>query len=227
MDIVVLGQVAQGVSAADLRVGMEMQLEVDTLYRDDDHEYLVYVWAPAAPASPGAVRVSAERDVAILGVGMHPWGKWGRDFTEYGMVAARAALDDAGLAWRDIQYVAGADTIRNGYPGFIAGATFAQKLGLDRRARVVELRRVRLGRAGAPPGACADPRRVLRRRVGDRRRHHAEGILRAGRRRAQERPRLAALPPAWGQPTRCTSRSTHDAGWTSTARPPTTSRASR
>ena len=68
--------------------------------------------------------MSAERDVAILGVGMHPWGKWGRDFTEYGMVAARAALDDAGLAWRDIQYVAGADTIRNGYPGFISGATF-------------------------------------------------------------------------------------------------------
>ena len=72
---------------------------------------------------------NGERDVAILGVGMHPWGKWGRDFTEYGMVAARAALDDAGLAWRDVQYVAGGDTIRNGYPGFIAGATFAQKLG--------------------------------------------------------------------------------------------------
>jgi acetyl-CoA acetyltransferase len=73
--------------------------------------------------------VSAERDVVVLGVGMHPWGKWGRDFTEYGMVAARAALADAGLAWRDVQYVAGADTIRNGYPGFIAGATFAQQLG--------------------------------------------------------------------------------------------------
>ena len=72
---------------------------------------------------------TGDRDVAILGVGMHPWGKWGHDFTEYGMVAARGALDDAGVSWRDVQYVAGADTIRNGYPGFIAGATFAQKLG--------------------------------------------------------------------------------------------------
>ena len=65
----------------------------------------------------------------ILGAGMHPWGKWGRDFTEYGVVAARAALAEAGVDWRQIQLVAGADTIRNGYPGFIAGSTFAQKLG--------------------------------------------------------------------------------------------------
>ena len=49
--IVVLGQVARGVSAAELSVGMEMQLEIDTLYTDDDHEYLVYVWAPATPGS--------------------------------------------------------------------------------------------------------------------------------------------------------------------------------
>ena len=73
--------------------------------------------------------MSVDRDLVVLGVGMHPWGKWGHDFTEYGMIAARAALADAGLAWKDVQYVAGADTIRNGYPGFIAGATFAQKLG--------------------------------------------------------------------------------------------------
>ena len=71
----------------------------------------------------------SDRDLVVLGVGMHPWGKWGRDFTEYGMVAARAALKDAGIEWKDVQYVAGADTIRNGYPGFIAGATFAQKMG--------------------------------------------------------------------------------------------------
>ncbi len=49
--IVVLGQVAKGVRASELRVGMEMQLELDTLYRDDDHEYVVYVWAPAAPGT--------------------------------------------------------------------------------------------------------------------------------------------------------------------------------
>ncbi|TMQ93057.1 lipid-transfer protein [Actinomadura soli] len=69
------------------------------------------------------------RDVAVLGAGMHPWGKWGRGFVEYGLAAARAALADAGIAWPDVQYVAGAGTIRNGYPGFIAGATFAQALG--------------------------------------------------------------------------------------------------
>ncbi|MFE9104816.1 lipid-transfer protein [Actinomadura geliboluensis] len=60
---------------------------------------------------------------------MHPWGKWGRNFVEYGLAAAREALADAGLSWTDVEYVSGADTIRNGYPGFIAGATFAQALG--------------------------------------------------------------------------------------------------
>ncbi|GAA0435152.1 lipid-transfer protein [Acrocarpospora corrugata] len=67
--------------------------------------------------------------VVVLGVGLHPWGKWGKPFQEYGVAAARAALADAGLHWTDIQYVVGADTIRNGYPGFVAGATFAQALG--------------------------------------------------------------------------------------------------
>lgn len=68
-------------------------------------------------------------DVAVLGAGMHPWGKWGRSFTEYGVVAARAALADAGLEWPAVQLVVGADTVRGGYPGYVAGATFAQALG--------------------------------------------------------------------------------------------------
>ncbi len=68
-------------------------------------------------------------DIAILGVGMHPWGKWGKNFVEYGVVAARAALKDAGIDWRDVQFVSGAATMRCGYPGYVAGATFAQALG--------------------------------------------------------------------------------------------------
>jgi len=71
----------------------------------------------------------SDHDVAVLGVGMHPWGKWGRNFVDYGVTAARDALADAGLEWRDIQFVSGADTIRNGYPGYVSGATFAQALG--------------------------------------------------------------------------------------------------
>ncbi|MCX4740450.1 lipid-transfer protein [Streptomyces antibioticus] len=68
-------------------------------------------------------------EVAVLGAGMHPWGKWGRRFVEYGVVAARAALADAGLDWRDVGSVVGADTVRGGYPGYVAGATFAKALG--------------------------------------------------------------------------------------------------
>jgi len=73
--------------------------------------------------------MTADHRVAVLGAGMHPWGKWGRNFVEYGLAAAGDALREAGVDWTDIQYVAGADTIRNGYPGFVAGATFAQALG--------------------------------------------------------------------------------------------------
>ena len=68
-------------------------------------------------------------DVAVAGVGMHPWGKWGRSFVEYGLAAAKDALADAEVGWRDVDYVVGAETVRNGYPGYVAGSTFAQALG--------------------------------------------------------------------------------------------------
>src|ERR1700719_5188812 len=60
---------------------------------------------------------------------MHPWGQWGRPFVGEGGARPGAARADAGVSWTDIQFVSGADTIRNGYPGFVAGATFAQALG--------------------------------------------------------------------------------------------------
>ena len=68
-------------------------------------------------------------EIAILGAGMHPWGKWGHNFVEYGVAAAREALSDAGVPWQDVGFVSGGATVRCGYPGYVAGATFAQALG--------------------------------------------------------------------------------------------------
>lgn len=68
-------------------------------------------------------------EIAVLGVGMHPWGKWGRNFVDYGVHAAREALSDAQVDWRDVGYVSGAITVRCGYPGYVAGSTFARALG--------------------------------------------------------------------------------------------------
>jgi len=68
-------------------------------------------------------------EVAILGAGMTAWGKEGRYFASYGVEAARGALADAGVDWRDVQFIAGGETVRNGYPGYVAGSTIAQALG--------------------------------------------------------------------------------------------------
>ncbi|NUP49121.1 MAG: lipid-transfer protein [Catenulispora sp.] len=73
--------------------------------------------------------MSRPDSVAVLGVGMHPWGNQGKSFVEYGLVAARAALADAGVTWRDVQLVVGGETIRNGYPGFVAASALSQALG--------------------------------------------------------------------------------------------------
>ena len=73
--------------------------------------------------------MTAPESVAVLGAGMHQWGKWGRPFHEYGIEAALAALDDAGVPWSDVQFVAGGETVRNGYPGYVAASTITQALG--------------------------------------------------------------------------------------------------
>ncbi|WP_075779988.1 lipid-transfer protein [Streptomyces acidiscabies] len=123
-------------------------------------------------------------EVAVLGAGMHPWGKWGRGFTEYGVTAARAALADAGLDWRDVDTVVGADTVRGGYPGFVAGATFARALGWQGArvtsvyaacasgAQAIDVARARilagLSRVVLVVGADAAPKGFFRPAGGDR-----------------------------------------------------------
>jgi uncharacterized OB-fold protein len=44
--MVVLGQLAPGFDAGSLDVGMEMELVLDTLYEDDENEYVVWKWKP-------------------------------------------------------------------------------------------------------------------------------------------------------------------------------------
>jgi len=46
--MVVLGQVAAGVSHSELKAGMPVELVLETLYEDDDSEYLVWKWKPLA-----------------------------------------------------------------------------------------------------------------------------------------------------------------------------------
>jgi acetyl-CoA acetyltransferase len=46
-------------------------------------------------------------DVAIVGIGIHPFGRHELSGLEQGAVAARAALADAGIEWSDVQYAFG------------------------------------------------------------------------------------------------------------------------
>jgi acetyl-CoA acetyltransferase len=46
-------------------------------------------------------------DVAIIGIGIHPFGRHDLTGMEQGAVAARAALADAGIQWSDVQYAFG------------------------------------------------------------------------------------------------------------------------
>ena len=48
--IVVLGQVVEGVGVDDLRIGMQMELTLDTLLEDDEAETLTWKWKPVAEA---------------------------------------------------------------------------------------------------------------------------------------------------------------------------------
>ncbi len=48
--MVVMGQLVPGVTVGDLSVGAEVELVLDTLYEDDEHEYLVWKWRPTGGA---------------------------------------------------------------------------------------------------------------------------------------------------------------------------------
>src|SRR5579863_7102510 len=52
--MVVMGQVTPEITVDDLAVGDEVELVVNVLYEDEDHEYLVWKWRPVAAGSGGS-----------------------------------------------------------------------------------------------------------------------------------------------------------------------------
>jgi acetyl-CoA acetyltransferase len=70
------------------------------------------------------------REVAVLGVGMHPWGKFPEKvFVDLGVKAVNDALDDAGIAWPGVEGVASGIYIWGGASGFVSGQQLARALG--------------------------------------------------------------------------------------------------
>lgn len=71
------------------------------------------------------------RDVAVVGVGMHPWGKFAdKSVTELCRDAVVAALADAGIGWRDVEAVAAASSRFSGGKGWgLNGNDVVEDLG--------------------------------------------------------------------------------------------------
>lgn len=44
--LIIMGQVKQGVSVADIKIGDDVQLILESLYEDDENDYLVWKWQP-------------------------------------------------------------------------------------------------------------------------------------------------------------------------------------
>ena len=51
--LVVMGQVVGGVTVDDLAVGDEVELVIETLYSEDDTDYLIWKWRPLAAGAEG------------------------------------------------------------------------------------------------------------------------------------------------------------------------------
>jgi len=70
------------------------------------------------------------REVAIIGVGLHPYGVFpDKSYDQILVDAVLKALKDADLQWRDIQYASGGITPYHGVQGLVPCSIVADKLG--------------------------------------------------------------------------------------------------
>jgi len=69
-------------------------------------------------------------EVAIIGVGIHPWGSFkDKSFVELGVVAAEQALKDANASWKEIETLCSSIYIWGGNAGHLSGQYVASVLG--------------------------------------------------------------------------------------------------
>lgn len=70
------------------------------------------------------------REVAIIGVGMHPWGKFpNKTFVDLGVEAVTNALKDANMEWSNIQSMVSGCFVFGGMSGLLSGHSLASVLG--------------------------------------------------------------------------------------------------
>jgi len=71
-------------------------------------------------------------DIAIIGAGLHPWGKFPQKFwTNMAADAAHEALADAGIEWKDVQTVVSGSQNWGGRKGIYSGNYFDEVMGYN------------------------------------------------------------------------------------------------
>ena len=160
--------------------------------------------ADGAGADPGAGRRRCARptpsgrmtDVAVVGVGIHPFGRHeGVSGLEMAAVAARAALADAGVGWQEVEFAAGGSDAAGNADTTVVGAR------PHRRAVHQRPQRLRDRRLGARDRA----RDAGGRRRGDRARRRASTSTR--RARSTRCRRTGGWAPGTARPGSCSRRS--------------------
>ena len=134
------------------------------------------------------------RDVAVLGVGMHPWGKFeGKSVTQLCREAVEAALKDAGVQWREIQAIVGRQLALLRRQGLGPERQRCHRgHGADRCARLQPVGGVRRGRQRLQHRLQPGRRRLVRHGARRRRREDAQGLHPDVGRRGRDRSRVPA-----------------------------------
>ena len=51
--LVVMGQLVKGITVDDVKIGDEVELAMEMLYEDEEHQYMVWKWKPVTPDTAG------------------------------------------------------------------------------------------------------------------------------------------------------------------------------